>query len=70
MTQPIKKKTPKFEKHTMNFRIGDFDKMEELFPAKGPSVAIRETIASFIDSVYEAAPTQTVTTNVKDLTDE
>ena len=59
-----------FEKKTLNFRPGDFDKMGELFPAKGPSVAIRETIAAFVDKIYTSAPTTTVQTSTKGLTNE
>jgi hypothetical protein len=63
-------KRNEFEKKTLNFRPGDFDKMGELFPAKGPSVAIRETIAAFVDKLYTSAPTPIVPASIKGLTDE
>lgn len=43
------------QKHTLNLRTGDFDKMGEMFPAYGPSRAIRELISRFVDKHYTEA---------------
>jgi hypothetical protein len=43
-------------KVTLNLRDGDFNKMGELFPEKGPSVAIRELLSAFIDKHYGTVP--------------
>lgn len=40
------------QKHTLNLRPGDFDKMGELFPDLGSSVAIRTVLSKFIDKNY------------------
>ena len=38
-----------YQKHTLNLRKRDFDRMGELFPQLGPSKAIRELISKFVD---------------------
>lgn len=45
-------KNPDLVKKTLNFRPGDFEKMAEMFPSKGASVAIRELISAFVDKNY------------------
>ena len=40
------------DKRTMNFRPGDFTKMEAMFPALGPSVAVRQLVSRFIDANF------------------
>lgn len=44
-------------KATLNFRAGDLDKLEALFPDMGKTVAVRKIISAFIDKHY-AEPTQ------------
>ncbi|MBM61935.1 MAG: hypothetical protein CL484_03165 [Acidobacteria bacterium] len=46
-------------KKTMNFRKGDFEKMEALFPDKNPSVSIRDLVSAFVDKHY-SKPASTV----------
>jgi len=43
------------KKHTLNLREGDFDKMAELFPRLGASVAVRQLISKFIDKHHRLA---------------
>lgn len=45
-------KNPDLVKKTLNLRQNDFEKMAELFPAKGGSCAIRELISRFVDTHY------------------
>lgn len=37
------------QKHTMNLRSGDMDKLRSLFPGMEPSVVARQIISRFID---------------------
>jgi len=39
-------------KKTLNLRRGDFEKMGHLFPDLGPSAAVRELLAKFVDKHY------------------
>ena len=39
-------------KKAINLRKGDFEKMGELFPANGPTIAIRNLISKFVDKHY------------------
>ena len=39
-------------KKTLNFRSGDFEKMGELFPDLGPSLAIRTLVERFVNKHY------------------
>ena len=39
------------QKHTLNLRQGDFEKMAHLFPDVGPSVAVT-LISKFVDKHY------------------
>lgn len=43
-------------KKTMNLRVGDFEKMKELFPKLDASVAIRDLISAFVDKHYAKTP--------------
>lgn len=43
-------------KKTMNYRVGDFEKMQELFPKLVPSVAIRDLISAFVDKHSPKTP--------------
>lgn len=45
------------QKHTLNLRPGDFDKMGSLFPELGASRAIRTLIERFVDKNYSTKPT-------------
>lgn len=45
-------KADNLTKKTLNLRTGDFEKMGDLFPALGSSVAIRDLIAKFVDKQY------------------
>jgi len=47
-----KSRDPSLQKHTMNLRRGDFDKMGELFPQLGPSKALRQLVQKFVDKHY------------------
>lgn len=38
---------------SINLRHGDFEKLEEMFPSLGPTIAIRKLISGFIDAKYE-----------------
>lgn len=40
-------------KKTLNLRVGDFEKMGELFPDKGSSNAIRDLISLFVDKHFK-----------------
>jgi hypothetical protein len=51
-------------KKTLNFRRGDFEKIEELFPDRQPSVVVRQLVAAFVDKHYERE-TSTVPVNAK-----
>jgi hypothetical protein len=44
------------QKHTMNLRQGDYDKMQELFPKMGAGPAIRQLVSSFIDRHFKEEP--------------
>ena len=44
-----KVKSVELQKHTLNLRQGDFEKMGTLFPAIGASEAIRRLVSKFID---------------------
>lgn len=59
-------KDPDLEKKTMNFRIGDFDKMQELFPNTPASVSIRNLVSVFVDKHYaeSEAPTEVPDVNL------
>ena len=46
-------------KKTLNFRPGDFEKMGEMFPDLGSSVAIRDLLAAFVDKHYVVKTTST-----------
>lgn len=47
-----KPKNHELTKHTLNLRAGDFDKIGELFPDLGPSVAVRQILSRFIDKHF------------------
>lgn len=44
------------QKKTLNFNDGDWDKLAEMFPEQGPSVAVRKIISRFVQEHY--VPTQ------------
>ena len=46
------------QKHTLNLRPGDFDKMGELFDDLDASTAIRTLVARFVDNNYTASTTE------------
>ena len=54
---------------SINLRYGDFEKLEEMFPQYGPTVAIRKILSGVVDANYakmvssrrEAGPAVTVT---------
>lgn len=48
-------KNPDLVKKTMNFRKGDFEKMDELFPSLSASEAIRKVISAFVDKHHHAS---------------
>ena len=41
------------QKHTLNLRPGDFQKMGELFPQVGSSESIRLLVSRFVDKHYK-----------------
>lgn len=41
------------QKHTLNLRTGDFDRMGQLFPAMDSSLAIRTLLSRFIDKNWK-----------------
>lgn len=47
-----KSKNTDLIKKTLNLRQGDFEKMANLFPNVGGSIAIRELISKFVDKHY------------------
>lgn len=48
------KKAEDLQKHTLNLRSGDFERLGELFPDLGPSVALRKIISSLIDRHHKS----------------
>jgi hypothetical protein len=44
-----RKKPEDLQKHTLNLRAGDFERLGEIFPDLGPSVALRSIISAVID---------------------
>lgn len=42
-------KNTDLQKHTLNLRRGDYEKMDELFPTKRGGPAIRALISMFVD---------------------
>jgi hypothetical protein len=45
------------QKHTLNLRTGDFDKIGQLFPNMDSSTAIRTLLSKFIDNNWKKART-------------
>lgn len=43
------------QKHTLNLRTGDFDRMGQLFPNMDSSTAIRTLLSRFIDKNWKEA---------------
>lgn len=43
------------QKHTLNLRTGDFDRMGQLFPHMDSSTAIRTLLSRFIDKNWKDA---------------
>lgn len=41
--------------HKINLHGGDFEKMREMFPVKGPSIAIRNLVRAFLTKNYKPA---------------
>lgn len=41
------------QKHTLNLRPGDYDKMSALFPDLGGGPAIRKLVSAFVDKHYK-----------------
>lgn len=39
-------------KKTLNLRAGDWEKLSELFPKHGPSIAVRKVVSAFVDKHY------------------
>ena len=52
-------------KKALNLRPGDFEKMGELFPDLGPTVAVRKLISAFVDKHYKDAPTTIPSTDIE-----
>ena len=48
------KKSEDLQKHTLNLRAGDFDRLGELLPELGPSGARRRIISSLIDKHHKS----------------
>lgn len=44
-----RKSTDELQKHTLNLRAGDIEKIEALFPGKAPSTIVRTLISKFVD---------------------
>jgi hypothetical protein len=44
-----REKTLSMQKHTLNLREGDYEKMAELFPDLGGGPAIRQLVSKFVD---------------------
>jgi hypothetical protein len=49
-----KSKDTDLQKHTLNLRAGDYDKMAELFPQQGAGPMIRQLVSNFIDKHFGA----------------
>lgn len=47
-----KSKNTDLIKKTLNLREGDFEKMANLFPHIGGSIAIRQLVSTFVDKHY------------------
>ena len=45
------------QKHTLNLREGDFDRMGQLFPNMDSSTAIRTLVSRFIDKNWKEGKT-------------
>lgn len=46
------------DKKTLNLRAGDFEKMGEMFPDLGSSVAVRTLLSKFVDRNYKVPETE------------
>jgi hypothetical protein len=44
-----KNKNVDLQKHTLNLRAGDYEKMQQLLPELGAGPAIRQLVSNFID---------------------
>lgn len=45
------RKTEELQKHTLNLRAGDLERLAVLFPKNSPSVMIRRLVSRFIDRI-------------------
>lgn len=48
-------KNEQLQKHTMNFRAGDMEALQHIFPNYAPAVVVRQLISRFIDRANAAA---------------
>lgn len=43
------RKNEDLQRHTLYLRVGDYEKLQSLFPAAGAAPVIRQIVASFVD---------------------
>lgn len=62
-----RRKTEDLQKHTLNLRRGDMDKLALLFPGRNPSVVLRQIISKFLDRHFSdpISPSFIATTSAK-----
>lgn len=64
-----RRSTESLQKHTLNLRKGDIDRLAELYPSRNPTVLVRQIVSRFVDnqtaSVISVAEQQAIIDNLE-----
>jgi hypothetical protein len=50
-----RKSADSLQKHTLNLRAGDLDRLQELFPRQQATVLVRQIVSKFVDNQLKAS---------------